>query len=70
VSMFSKQAQRIQELINNLCSQNNEFENREKKYNEMLEKILTKLQISFKKNNNIEQKFDLLLKFSEEINEI
>ncbi|KAF0551535.1 hypothetical protein F8M41_023296 [Gigaspora margarita] len=70
VSISSEQAQRIQELINNLRNQNNEFENREKNYNEMLEKILAKLQIPFKKDNNIEQKFDLLLKFSEEINEI
>ncbi|CAG8657106.1 8404_t:CDS:2 [Gigaspora margarita] len=57
---MSRQAQQIQDIINNLRIEKNEFENREKNYNEKLEKILTKLQISFKKNATIEQKLDLM----------
>ncbi|CAG8842795.1 16942_t:CDS:1, partial [Gigaspora margarita] len=67
---MSQQAQRIQDIINNSRNKKNEFENQKKNYNEKLEKILTKLQISFKKNATIEQKLDLVLKFSDEISNI
>jgi hypothetical protein len=70
VSMSSGQVSRIQEIINNLRKENNELKQQQEQYNNNLDDILTKLQITFDKNITIEKKFELLKNFCVDIGTI
>jgi uncharacterized protein YlxW (UPF0749 family) len=68
--MSSGQVSRIQEIINNLRKENNELKQQQEQYNNNLDDILTKLQITFDKNITIEKKFELLKNFCVDIGAI